>query len=93
MSVPDLKEKWSSKITSVVIGAGPDEGGTRTSTVTLGGAQALPFMAFEGVVGNRPPIAVEVWDSGADAWPDQLREAYGDAMSSPAERSDMSDSG
>jgi acetyl-CoA decarbonylase/synthase complex subunit delta len=41
-------------------------------------------MSFEGATGNAPPIAVEVWDSGGEAWPDQLKAVYGDAMSSAA---------
>ncbi len=83
-SVPDVSEKWSSTINSLVIGATADEGGTRGRTVTIGGAGALPFLGFDGPLGNPTAIAVEVWDSGQETWPDELRKAYGDAMSSPA---------
>jgi len=83
MSVPDVKEKWSNKINTLQIGATPEQGGTRASTVTIGGAETLPFLSFEGSCGNRPAIAVEVWDSGGESWPEQLRQAYGDAMDSP----------
>ncbi len=82
-SVPDVSEKWSGAVNSVVIGATADEGGTRGRTVTIGGAKALPFLGFDGPLGNSPAIAVEVWDGGQETWPDQLREAYGDAMASP----------
>lgn len=84
MSVPDVAEKWAGKINAVTIGATADQGGTRARTVTIGGSTALPFLAFEGSMGNPPAIAVEVWDGGADAWPDPLRKAYGPAMDSPA---------
>jgi len=85
MSVPDVAEKWAGRINTVEIGATAEQGGTRTSTVTLGGAAALPFLGFEGSLGARPAIAVEVWDGGADeAWPAPLQEAYGDALKSPA---------
>jgi len=83
MNVPDVAEKWAASINTVIIGATADEGGTRTSTVQLGGTTALPFLSFEGSVGNRPAIAVEVWDGGAVAWPDQLKDVYGDVLSSP----------
>lgn len=83
MSIPDVAEKWTSAVNTVVIGATAETGGTRGSTVTIGGAKALALQAFEGDVGNRPAIAVEIWDSGAETWPDQLRQAYGDAMNSP----------
>ena len=80
MSIPDLTEKWTARVNTVTIGATSDEGGTRTSTVTIGGASTLPFLSFEGSTAGRPAIAVEVWDSGGDSWPEPLREAYGDAL-------------
>ncbi len=85
MSVPDVAEKWSGKINTVVVGAAAEDGGTRTSTVTLGGTTALPFLAFEGELGHPPTIAVEVWDAGAEVWPEALGQAYGDVMNSPAD--------
>jgi len=84
MDIPDVSRKWSGKVNEVTIGATADGGGTRTSTVTIGGSEALPFLAFEGSVGKRPPIAVEVWDGGADAWPDQLKSVYGNVLDDPA---------
>jgi len=84
MSVPDVKEKWSGRINTVVIGATKDEGGTRGRSVAIGGADALPFMSFEGTGAKRPAVAVEIWDAGAESWPDALKEHYGDVMSSPA---------
>ncbi len=84
-TLPDVSQKWTGKINTVVIGATSDQGGTRTSTVTIGGSSALPFLEFDGVIGNPPAIAVEVWDAGADSWPDQLCEVYGDVLGSPSE--------
>ena len=85
MSVPETGEKWTSMVNEVAIGATSQEGGTRTSTVTIGGARALPFLRYEGELGHRPVIAIEVWDGGAEEWPEQLKSAYGDAMSSPVQ--------
>jgi len=85
MAIPDVSQSWSSQINTLVIGATAADGGTRTSTVTLGGAAALPFLSFEGDLGNRPAIAVEVWDAGAEDWPAPLKKAYGDVMASPAQ--------
>jgi len=83
MVVPDVAEKWAAKLNTVTIGATSDQGGTRSSTVTIGGAAALPFLKFEGALGNRPAIAVEVWDGGGEDWPEQLKGVYGEAMNSP----------
>jgi len=85
MNVPDVSAKWTSAIHAVTIGATADKGGTRAGTVTIGGASALPFLSFEGSTGNRPAVAVEVWDAGGESWPDALKEAYGDAMASPGQ--------
>jgi len=85
MDIPDVSQSWASQINTLVVGATADDGGTRTSTVTLGGAAALPFLAFEGALGHRPAIAVEVWDAGADDWPAPLTAAYGDVMGNPAQ--------
>ena len=85
MSVPETAEKWSSAVNTVTIGATAEAGGTRTSTVSLGGATALPFLASEGSLGNRAAVAVEIWDGATDAWPEQLTKIYGDVMSSPAD--------
>jgi len=84
MTIPDVAEKWTGTISPVVLGATADQGGTRTRTVTIGGASALPFLTFEGAPGHCPAIAVEVWDAGAETWPDALRDVYGDAMNDPA---------
>ena len=85
MPVPDLAEKWSTKINEVTIGATDAEGGSRASTVTVGGAGSLPFLRLDGDIGRRPAIAVEIWDAAADEmWSDALKKAYGDALSDPA---------
>ena len=83
MDIPDVSQTWANPINTVVIGATAETGGTRTSTLTLGGASAPPFLLFEGSVGHRPAVAVEVWDEGAETWPDALKDVYGEAMSSP----------
>ena len=56
------KERWTAEVQTVTIGATEAEGGTRTSTVTIGGDQSLPFLHFEGETPYRPVIAMEVLD-------------------------------
>lgn len=80
MAVPDVTETYSAALNAVTIGATKAEGGTRGKAVKIGGAMGLPWLSFEGQPGHGKAIAVEVWDDGADAWPDQLKQAYGDAM-------------
>lgn len=82
MSVAIVKERYSGKIGEVVLGATAEQGGTRTSTVTIGGDSALPFLHFEGKI-NRPVIAMEVNDI-APTWNETLTKQYGDVFNSPA---------
>jgi len=84
MQAKDTAQKWTGTVNKVTIGATAAEGGTRGKTVTIGGAQCVPWLGYEGAVGCRPAIAVEVWDQGADAWPELLRSEYGDVINDPA---------
>lgn len=84
MELPDVKERWTHKINTVTIGATSDEGGTRTSTVTVGGQTTLPLLDFEGELPNKPVIAGFIADTPPD-WPDVLKNAIGDVINSPVE--------
>ena len=84
MEIPDLKEKWTSKINEVTIGATKEQGGTRGKTITVGGETTLPFMTFEGKIPNKPVIAGYVADVVPD-WPDFLKKAIGKEINSPVE--------
>ena len=54
LAMPEVKENWTGQIVEVTLGAGPDQGGTRGSTVTVGGETTLPFLHFEGSIPHRP---------------------------------------
>jgi acetyl-CoA synthase len=58
--------------------------GTRTSAVTIGGAEVLPFRHFEGKTGSRAAIAMEVFDQEFKGYPQSLHEAYGALLNDPA---------
>ena len=84
MAVDILKEKYRSQIREVVLGATKDEGGTRAHTVKVGGESTLPFLHFEGEMPNRPVVAMEIWDMFPEEWPQNLKDAFGDALNDPA---------
>jgi len=77
-------EKWSAAVNTVTLGATSAEGGTRTSTVTVGGAATLPFLHFEGETANRPLIAMEVLDRKPEEWAAPLEDALGKVAGDPA---------
>jgi len=79
------KETWASSIRTVTIGATSNEGGTRTSRVTIGGAAAIQFHYFEGKLPHPPVIAMEVFDSPPSRYPATLLEYYGDVIDKPGE--------
>ena len=76
-------EKSLSSVQTVKIGATKDEGGTRTSTVTIGGATALNFHHFEGKMPYSPVIAMEVFDTPPPRYPATLLGYYGDVIDKP----------
>ncbi|MEJ2265324.1 MAG: acetyl-CoA decarbonylase/synthase complex subunit alpha/beta [Anaerolineales bacterium] len=80
-----LKEKWSGAVRELTLGATAEEGGTRTKTVTVGGATAMPFMHFEGDMPHAPVVAIEIKDRKPEDWSPLLLEAWGDAANDPAQ--------
>jgi acetyl-CoA decarbonylase/synthase complex subunit delta len=83
MTLDIPKEKWTGEVRQVTIGATSENGGTRASTLTVGGETTLPYLHFEGEMRNRPALALEILDRKPDDWSPLLEEAWGDAMSDP----------
>jgi acetyl-CoA decarbonylase/synthase complex subunit delta len=84
MTIPDAKEKWSGQLGTVTIGATEADGGTRGSTVTLGGQTGIPFLSFDGDTPNPAAIALDVLDIEPKDWAAPLAEVYSDVWSDPA---------
>jgi len=70
------KESYSGKIYNVQLGSG-------AKAVTIGGASALPFLAFEGTFPNKPAVALEVTDIAPDDWPETVKKAVAGSASKP----------
>ncbi len=81
--LPDMKKTWSGRINAVTIGATRADGGTRGSTVTIGGSATLPFLNFEGRCGH-PAVAMEIFDVYPQEWPDLLKEPFSGVLDNPA---------
>lgn len=84
MSFEIPTKQWPARVSTVTIGATADEGGTRTSTVTVGGAATLPFLHFEGEIPYPPVLAMEVLDEAPDGWPAPLVQPFADVLGDPA---------
>ena len=84
MAIPEVKEKWSGKINTVTVGATKAEGGTRGSSVALGGQTGIPFLSFDGELPNPTKIAMDVCDVQPIGWSEPLEKTYGDVWADPA---------
>ncbi len=85
MPVPEVVESFAGSVNLVTLGATKDDGGTRTSTVTVGGAKNVVFGGGPEDAGNPPVVAMDVLDSKPTDWPDALIEPYKDVLESPAD--------
>ncbi|KPK07320.1 MAG: hypothetical protein AMJ56_13480 [Anaerolineae bacterium SG8_19] len=84
MPIELVKDSWPGSVRTVTIGATPEEGGTRSHSVTVGGEKALPFMHFEAEVQNKPVVAIEIKDRRPDDWSPLLLETWGEVVDDPA---------
>ena len=85
MTVEMMRETWPGRIQTVTIGATPDDGGTRGSTVTVGGHAALPFRTEDAPSPHPPVVALQVFDVVPRDWPEHLRAPLADVLGSPAD--------
>jgi acetyl-CoA decarbonylase/synthase complex subunit delta len=83
MAIELPKDTWSGAVQEVVIGATADDGGTRTSTITVGGEKTLPYIHYEAEMPHRPVIALEIKDHRPEDWSPLLHETWGDVMDDP----------
>ena len=78
------KAEWAGKIEEVTIGATSAEGGTRETTVTIGGEKSLPFYNFDVKMLHAPVISLDCFDMPISlAKP--VREHYEEVMEDPGE--------
>ena len=76
-------EKWPGVISTVIIGAKKEEGGSRSDTVKIGGQSTMPLLFKEGAIPNKPKIAFEIWDIAPFDFDEELIAAYGKAVNDP----------
>lgn len=85
MDIPDVRSDWEDEISAVTIGATDEEGGSRSTTVTVGGETTLPFLHFEGSMPHRPVVALEFWDIPPESWPPVAKEPFEDVTGDPVQ--------
>jgi len=83
MTIPTIPESFKGSVNKITLGATSDSGGTRTSTVTIGGSANFVYAGSSDSAGEKPVIAMDVLDSSPEDWPEHLVEAYKDVLDSP----------
>lgn len=78
------REKAENAVNTVRLGNTKAEGGTRSVTYAIGGETCMPFYLWEGSMPHRPLVAMEVFDSVSEKYPEVLRDIYKDLLSDPA---------
>lgn len=84
MSVPEIADNYTGSVNRVTLGATKENGGSRTSTITVGGARNVVYGGADQP-GEKPMIAIDVLDSEPNDWPEALVESYKDVLDNPAE--------
>jgi acetyl-CoA decarbonylase/synthase complex subunit delta len=85
MAVPEVTDSFTGIVNKITLGATKEEGGTRASTVTIGGARNVVYGGSIEDKGEKPVIAMDVLDSKPDDWSDVLAESYKDVLDSPGD--------
>ena len=70
------KTFYSGKIRGIKLGKGD-------KSITIGGETAYPFHLFEGEMPNLPKIAMEVWDTPPEEWPEAALEPFAGVTDNP----------
>jgi acetyl-CoA decarbonylase/synthase complex subunit delta len=76
MAFETPKTTYSGKIKEITLGKGD-------KAVTVGGETAYPFYLFEGQMPNLPRIAMEVYDSPPEDWPEAALEPFAGVTDDP----------
>jgi acetyl-CoA decarbonylase/synthase complex subunit delta len=79
MPLPAVQEIYSGSVNEVTLG-----GGSRKTTVKIGGAKTIPYGGDAPATGRRPGIAIDVLDAAPTEWPPALAEAYAGVLADPA---------
>lgn len=83
MPIPKIAESFAGSVNRVTLGATRDAGGTRGSTVVVGGSANVIYGGSPEQAGEKPVIALDVLDSPPTDWPAALAEAWQDVLDQP----------
>jgi len=85
MSIPEIADNYSGSVNRITLGATKENGGSRISTITVGGSRNVVYGGGADQAGEKPMIAIDVLDSEPNDWPEALVEPYKDVLDNSAE--------
>ena len=85
MPVPVISDSFAGSVNKVTLGAMEKDGGSRSSTVTVGGSRNVVYGGSVEDTGCKPVIAMDVLDYTPDDWPDVLSGSYEGVLGSPGD--------
>ena len=85
MPVPEVTDSFAGSVNRITLGATSENGGSRTSTVTVGGAKNVVYGGSVEDASETPVIAMDVLDSKPEDWSDALVEPYKDVLDNPGD--------
>lgn len=85
MPIPEVVDSYTGSVNHLVLGANDENGGTRSTTVAIGGAQNVVYGGNPKEAGERPVIAMDVLDVAPDDWPDELSSQFENVLDSPGD--------
>ena len=77
MGLKVFKESYTGGIKEITLGKGD-------KAITVGGETCYPFYSFEGDMPSKPVVAMEVWDTAPEEWPEAVLSPFKDVVSDPA---------
>ncbi|MEE8577382.1 MAG: acetyl-CoA decarbonylase/synthase complex subunit delta [candidate division Zixibacteria bacterium] len=85
MSIPEIADNYTGSVNRITLGATKENGGSRTSIITVGGSRNVVYGGGADQAGEKPMIAIDVLDSEPNDWPEALVGPYKDVLDNPAE--------
>ena len=85
MPIPEIAETFTGSVNRLTLGADSQNGGTRTATITIGGARNVVYGGSKEDAGEKPVIAMDVLDAPPKDWPETLTEPYKDVLDKPGQ--------
>jgi len=71
------KARYTGRIKEIKLGVGE-------KAITLGGENSYPYYLFEGEMPHKPKIAMEVFDTPPQEWPEAVVKPFSDVLDDPA---------